>query len=102
MESVGEVQTAEGKGWYRCTRCRHISLITIKVAESSLNSTGEAPGAKPYTPEDSFSIGESIFHTEWNDVGKVLSKIRTSDGSAAIVVSFQKQGQRTLIENLKP
>lgn len=62
----------------------------------------DASTATLYNPLSSFKIGEAIFHTEWNDVGKVLSKTKTSNGSQSILVSFEKTGQRRLIENLKP
>ncbi len=103
MEIVGEMEGVKGKIWYRCTRCHHTQL------ENVAPENGEQAGAKidastatPYNPVQSFKIGEAIFHTEWNDVGKVVSKMKTSDGSQSIVVSFEKQGQRRLIENLKP
>jgi len=54
-----------------------------------------------YNPHLSFKVGEAIFHGELNDVGRVVNKIRTSDGSQAIVVAFEKQGQKTLLENLR-
>jgi hypothetical protein len=103
MEMVGEMQGAQQKVWYRCIRCHHMSLIDIK-AQLSNQQFGklDAGSATPYTPQLSFQVGEAIFHSEWNDVGKVVSKIKTSDGSQAIIVAFEKQGQRTLIENVKP
>lgn len=103
MELLGGMQNAEDKVWFRCTRCHHSSLFDMKLeAQAPADGKLDATTATPYNPQMSFKIGESIFHTEWNDLGKVMSKIRTSDGSNAIVVSFEKQGQRTLIENLKP
>ena len=103
MEVLGGMQNAEDKVWFRCTRCHHSSLFDLKLdivetADAKLDATT----ATTYSPQMSFKVGESIFHSEWNDLGKVMSKTRTSDGTKAIVVSFEKQGQRTLIENLKP
>jgi hypothetical protein len=102
MEMVGDRQEAKEKMWFRCTRCHHMSLIDIKIQADAECAKLCAETATRYTPQQSFKIGESIFHSEWNDVGKVLSKIKTSDGTHAIIVSFEKQGERRLIENLKP
>ena len=102
MEMVGERQEAQEKVWFRCTRCHHMNLIDVKIQENAENSKLCAETATRYTPQQSFKVGEAIFHSEWNDVGKVLGKVKTSDGSQAIVVSFEKQGERRLIENLKP
>lgn len=102
MELVGEMQGAAQKVWFRCTRCHHMSLIDLSIELQKHEVVKlDASNATPYTPQQSFHIGESIFHTGWNDVGRVISKVKTSDGSQAIVVSFEKQGQRTLIENIK-
>lgn len=102
MEIVGEMQGVQDKVWYRCTRCHHMSLIDLKIQAEQNSTTADASNAKPYNPGQCFKVGESIFHTEWDDVGRVLSKTRTSDGSESIVVLFQKQGERRLIANLKP
>lgn len=103
MELVGEMEGMQNRAWFRCTRCHHTSLIELKSASDDVDmSKLDATTATPYNPLQSFKIGEAIFHTEWNDVGKVVSKMKTSDGGQAILVSFQKQGQRRLIENLKP
>ena len=103
MEMVGEMQGSQEKIWYRCTRCHHMSLIDMKIqAGDQQNVKLDAETATPYSPLQSFKVGEAIFHTAWNDVGKVINKVKMSDGGQAIVVSFEKQGQRTLVENLKP
>jgi hypothetical protein len=100
MEIVGEMQGVQDKMWYRCTRCHHMSLIDLK-AEAAGSATLDATAATVYNPASKFQVGESVFHSEWNDVGKVLSKTRTSDGSESITVMFEKQGERRLISNLK-
>lgn len=101
MELVGEMQLTQGKIWYRCTRCHHMTLVDTKTEEiEQVQKQADISKTTLYNPQRTFNIGDSIFHSEWNDTGKVLSKIFTSDGNQAIVVSFEKQGQRTLIENL--
>src|SRR5437867_5625078 len=93
MEIVGEMQGVKDKLWFRCTRCHHSSLINVK--SQTIGQQGgklDASSATRYNPGQCFKIGESIFHTEWNDVGKVVSKAKTSDGSQSILVMFEKQG----------
>ncbi|TAK57344.1 MAG: hypothetical protein EPO24_09985 [Bacteroidetes bacterium] len=102
MELMGEMTTTPDKAWCRCTRCHHMTLINAREALQAESGIAlDAAKATTYTPELTFKIGEAIFHSEWNDVGKVLSKVRTSSGSQAIIVSFEKEGQKTLIENLR-
>jgi hypothetical protein len=102
MEMVGEIQEGKEKMWFRCTRCHHMSLIDIQVQANGKMTKLSAENATPYTPQACFKVGEAIFHSEWNDIGKVTNKITTSDGSHAIIVAFEKQGERRLLENLKP
>jgi hypothetical protein len=102
MEHVGEMEGVKDKSWYRCCRCHHTTLLDSGI--NSTSSSGEKidiTKATIYQPCQCFKVGESIFHSEWNDVGTVISKMKTSDGGQAILVSFEKQGQRRLIENLK-
>jgi hypothetical protein len=55
-----------------------------------------------YNPENTYAVGQSIFHTEWDDMGKIVSKERTSRGQSSIVVAFEKLGERRLLENVVP
>jgi len=96
MEMMNEAHGSPDKLWLRCSRCHHMSMM-----ETVPKGKGDPRSATPYNPQKCFEIGQSIFHSEWNDVGKVIGKMKTSDGCQAIVVSFEKQGQRRLIENLK-
>ncbi len=103
MEHVGEMGGVKDKSWFRCCRCHHTTLLENGINTTSSNGEKiDVTKATIYTPCQCFKVGESIFHSEWNDVGTVISKTKTSDGGQAILVSFEKQGQRRLIENLKP
>ena len=102
MEIVGEMEGVADRIWYKCTRCRHMSLLNSADAGSGSNGRQlDAKSATPYDPQSKYDIGQAIFHTEWNDVGKVTSKVTTSDGGRAIIVAFQKLGERRLVENMK-
>jgi len=52
-----------------------------------------------YSPERAYNVGDIIYHADWDDIGRVMSKERTSSGGQAIVVKFEKLGERRLIEN---
>ena len=101
MEIVGEMQEAEQKIWYRCTRCHHMSLINLKLETPTPNGKVDPALAKMYSPGLRFDVGDPIFHKEWNDVGRVLNRTRTSDGSESILVLFEREGERRLIQNLR-
>ncbi len=53
-----------------------------------------------YAPDKSFNVGESIYHQNWDDFGKVVSKEIMSNGQKAISVEFQKSGSKKLIESV--
>ncbi|MBI2427440.1 MAG: hypothetical protein HYV29_01330 [Ignavibacteriales bacterium] len=103
MEIIGAVVGAENKVWFRCTRCHHSMMIdqvnhqkghdnVIKInREECIN----------YSPEKIFEVGTAIYHTDWDDMGKVKSKEKTSSGANAIWVEFEKSGIKKLIENLQ-
>jgi hypothetical protein len=59
----------------------------------------ERDQCQDYRPENTYTVGEAIFHSEWG-IGKVVSKERTSGGDRAIVVAFDKLGERKLLENV--
>ena len=108
MELVGEMLT-EGsqepaqKVWYRCTRCKHSALLEKQSLQQS--KKGDAPkidrsACVTYARELVYTVGQSIYHTDWDDMGKVTAKQKTSDGTQSITVSFEKLGERRLIENM--
>ena len=102
MVLVGEMSNAQDKMWYRCPRCHHMSLLVMKNSDQP--NPGDPIDMKTvtlYNPQLIFKIGEAIFHSDINDVGRVTSKVRMSNGNQAIVVAFEKQGNKTLIENIK-
>jgi hypothetical protein len=102
MEMMNEAHGSAEKIWLRCSRCHHMSMMEAPAKlEAGMKGKIDAAAATRYNPQQSFEIGQSIFHAEWDDVGRVVSKAKTSDGCHAIVVAFEKGGQRRLIEKLK-
>ena len=103
MEMIGTAETQPDKTWYRCTRCRHASLINLeelKRAQEESRRKLERSDCSEYSPVNTYTVGQAIFHTEWDDIGKIVSKERTSGGARAIVVSFEKLGERRLLESV--
>jgi len=102
MEVIGPVENQPEKTWYRCTRCRHATLVDVAVMRQRQEESARKPEreqCQDYRPENSYTVGEAIFHNEWG-IGKVVSKERTSGGDRAIVVAFDKLGERKLLENV--
>lgn len=87
------------KAWYKCTRCRHMSLLITQNGSKDKVPLDEKTAAT-YDPHNKYEVGQAIFHNEWNDVGRVMSKVRMSNGTNAMVVAFQKIGERQLVESL--
>jgi len=103
MEMIGAVENQPEKTWYRCTRCRHATLVDLEVLRQSQQDAKkklDKTQCLEYKPENTYSVGEAIFHSEWDDIGKIISKVRTSGGGRAIVVSFEKLGERRLMESV--
>jgi hypothetical protein len=103
MEVVGAVEGMAEKVWYRCTRCRHASLLDAaqwKRTQEEARRKVEKTECLEYRPELTYSVGQAIFHSGLDDMGRIVSKERTSDGTHAIVVSFEKLGERRLLEQV--
>ena len=54
-----------------------------------------------YSPVKTFELGETIYHQNWDDFGKVITKETLSNGQNSITVEFQKSGSKKLIESLQ-
>lgn len=109
MELVGGMtpegeQTEPSKFWYRCTRCKHSALLEgaslVKDKRTALPAIDRA-ACTNYSSEKVFKVGEEIYHSDLDDVGRVVRKDKTSGGIHSIVVSFEKSGERKLLENMQ-
>jgi hypothetical protein len=93
----------ENKRWAKCKKCKQMVMVELndgsKAAKTSLEGI-ESQDCTVYSPKKSFTVGESIYHQNWDDFGKVVSKELMSDGHSSILVEFQKSGQKKLIESL--
>jgi hypothetical protein len=52
---------------------------------------------RTYVPEESYEVGEFIYHQTWRDVGKVVRKRELPGGRRAIDVAFLNFGSKMLI-----
>jgi hypothetical protein len=107
MELAGEVSNvddAQGKKrWAKCKKCKQTMIIDLNedVKESKISLEGiENETCTTYAPTKSFNVGDSIYHQNWDDFGKVVSKEIMSNGQKAISVEFQKSGSKKLIESV--
>ncbi len=106
MEFVGAMEGAAPDGaqrsWYRCTRCKHSALLTLSLekGKKAAPPVVTRDQCTPYGKERVFTIGEHIYHADLDDVGRVVRKDKTSNGTHSIIVSFEKVGERRLLENV--
>jgi hypothetical protein len=92
------------KMWYRCSKCKHSALLTVSPASQTKKNHAIAIDRDQctlYSKDKTFTIGEHIYHTELDDVGKVIRKDKMSNGIHSIVVNFEKIGERKLLENIQ-
>jgi hypothetical protein len=105
MELTGEVlgNEQENKRWAKCKKCKQTMIIDlvedVKETKPSLEGI-ENEDCTVYSPKKSFEVGESIYHENWDDFGKVVAKEVMSNGQQSIAVEFQKSGLKKLIESL--
>jgi len=106
-ELIGEpIETPEGRQqWARCTRSRHSQLVNLDAIESETDKSKAVvhitrEDARKYSPREEYRIGDIIFHSVWDDVGIVRAKEVMSNGGNAIIVQFEKNSEKRLIENL--
>ncbi len=105
MEIVNETVLigGENKRWAKCKKCKQTTIIDMEndVMDKKPSLDGiENEDCTVYSPSKSFQIGESIYHKEWDDFGRVVSKETLSNGQKSISVEFQKSGNKKLIESL--
>ncbi len=105
MEITGELNGEDmvDKRWAKCKKCKQSMVIDLKVDVDSVDTSMEGIEAKDctvYSPTKSYVLGEPIYHKNWDDFGKVVSKEILSNGKKSIAVEFQKSGLKKLIESL--
>jgi hypothetical protein len=79
-----------------------VNAEELRKTEEEMKKKLTREDASEYLPSNTYTVGQSIFHSEWGDIGKIVSKEKTSRGESAIVVAFEKLGERRLLENVAP
>jgi hypothetical protein len=122
MPIVQEDGEEPGFLWVQCPSCHEIKPLDTRQGRTFTEETGprdqapaRAPARKPlrpadpmprsgdpkqvrtYRPGEDFEPGDLIYHQQWNDTGKVVSKKESGGGRRIIVVEFEKMGQRKLV-----
>jgi len=105
MEITGELsgEGNENKRWAKCKKCKQTMEIDLEsdVQDGKVSLEGiEDEDCTTYSPLKTFNLGEVIFHENWNDFGRVVSKETLSNGQHSISVEFQNSGLKKLIESL--
>lgn len=104
LEIVGDISIieADNRKWARCKTCKHTMMMDVEGNIKPLDNQDilniKSKDCKVYSPSESYEVGDSVFHTNWDDRGKVILKETTSSGAKAIIVEFEKQGKKKLIE----
>lgn len=107
-ELIGEpmvTETGNRRQWARCTVSRHSQMIDLDALEARQDKSAViVPISKddsiPYSPRDEYQVGEIIYHKMWDDIGIITGKDMTSNGAQAIIVQFEKNKEKRLIEKL--
>lgn len=105
MEITGTLsaEESEDKKWAKCKKCKQVMVVDLSKSPgfqpNSLEGL-ETEDCTVYSPAKTYEVGEPIYHKNWDDFGKVVSKATLSNGQKSITVEFQKSGSKKLIESL--
>ena len=91
--------------WVRCTKCHNTMLVNLTAMleeKPKAHQNMTASECTPYTPQRIYAIGEAVYHKDWDDIGTVIGKEVTGSGRHAVIISFDKAGEKKLLENFQP
>jgi hypothetical protein len=99
-----------GLEWLNCGACNALLCFEHdEAAEAFVNGSDVGDFGAPapeefrtYVPEDTYQVGEFIYHQTWRDVGKVISRRQLAGGRSAIDVAFLNYGPKMLIVEAGP
>jgi hypothetical protein len=103
MSVMREAENEDDLYWLLCPSCDSRFALTRQQYYRKKRpeiSVVEKIRAKIYRTNQTYSVGELIYHRKLDDVGLVIDKAAAplDNCSGAIVVSFMELGQKTLIE----
>jgi hypothetical protein len=94
----------ETKRWAKCKFCKQTQVIDlgdIVLPNKPDFNEIETRESKNYSPTETYSIGDVIYHKTWDDYGVVTNKLSISDGQSSLIVEFKKLGNKKLVESIK-
>ncbi len=107
-ELIGEpIETDNGRQqWARCNVSHHSQLVNLDALQESAEKAMKEirlarEDSKEYSPKAEYQVGDVIYHKTWDDVGIVRAKEVMSNGRASLLVHFEKNKDKRLVENLK-
>ncbi len=107
-ELIGEpMETENGRQqWARCNVSHHSQLINLdtlqETADKAVNQIRfDREDSKEYSPKAEYQVGDVIYHKAWDDVGIVRGKEVMSNGRASLLVHFEKNKDKRLVENIR-
>jgi hypothetical protein len=94
-----------GLVWLNCLTTNALICCDYDEEDDALSNPRDvgdfgapAPEAfRTYVPEESYDVGEFIYHQTWRDVGKVVRRRELPGGRRAIDVAFLNYGSKMLI-----
>lgn len=101
FKSIYELDATQS--WYKCPKCKQTMLATPIVEKISLENSNldDHSSFKEYTPNQTFKLGDAIYHKGFESRGIVTAKEVSTSGVATIMVEFDKVGMRKLVESIK-
>jgi len=107
-ELIGEpTETDNGRmQWAKCAVSRHMQMVNLDTLASNTEKKVTEiklarEDSKEYSPKNAYKVGDVIYHKSWDDVGIVRAKEIMSNGRGAVLVHFEKNKEKRLIENFK-
>ncbi|MBN9398739.1 MAG: hypothetical protein J0I17_01055 ['Candidatus Kapabacteria' thiocyanatum] len=107
-ELIGEpLETENGRQqWARCSVSHHSQLVNLDALQALTDKSVaqirlSREDSKDYSPKNEYQVGDVIYHKTWDDVGIVRSKEVMTNGRASLIVHFEKNKEKRLVENVK-
>lgn len=104
--AMSVIREAEGESdlwWVLCSSCNSKFALTRQQYQRKNRTDIHAvkeDEARTYRTDQTYSVGELIYHPKLDDMGLVMDKtpISSFNCSGSIIVSFMEVGQKMLIE----
>lgn len=107
-ELIGEpTETENGRmQWAKCAVSRHMQMVNLDTLASNTEKKVTEiklarEDSKEYSPKNVYKVGDVVYHKAWDDVGIVRAKEVMSNGRGSVLVHFEKNKEKRLIENFK-